>query len=251
MQQLFRRLWYRWIASAFVTGALVLLPVVVTVMIMGWVGAQLVHLIGPQTLIGGVLRDVGLQLVTDPTIATLIGWMLVLLTIWTLGLFIQSTARHQFDTMFHTVMHRIPLMGTIYKPVAHVVGLLTREAQEDLQGMSVVFCALGEGRGAGCLGLLASSEAFRIGEQDCLLIYIPTAPVPMTGGLVFVPAPAVTKVAMSVDDLMKLYFSLGTLAPQVIPAQYHTSKAATGARPETLEERQPVLSWTPGLEKSG
>jgi uncharacterized membrane protein len=126
-------------------------------------------------------------------------------------------------------------MGTIYKPVAHVVGLLTREAQEDLQGMSVVFCALGEGRGAGFLGLLASAEAFRIGEQDCLLVYIPTAPVPMTGGLVFMPASAVTRVAMSVDDLMKLYFSLGTLASQVIPTQYHTSKVTTGARPEAFE----------------
>ena len=235
MRQLFRRLWYRWIGSAFVTGVLVLLPVVITVMIMGWAGTQLVHLVGPQTLIGSLLRGLGLHLVTDPTIATAIGWALVLITIWTLGLFIQSTARHQFDTMFHTVMHRIPLIGTIYKPVAHVVGLLSREAQEDLQGMSVVFCALGEGNGAGFLGLLASSEQYRLREQDCLLVYIPTAPVPMTGGLVFVPAPAVTRVTMSVDDLMKLYFSLGTLSSQVMPAQYHTSKATAGTSPEALQ----------------
>jgi uncharacterized membrane protein len=207
-------------------------------MIMGWVGAQLVHLVGPQTFIGGVLRSVGLQLVTDPIIATVVGWTLVLLTIWTLGLFIQSTARHQFDAMFHTVMHRIPLIGTIYKPVAHMIGLLSREGQEDLQGMSVVFCAMGESSGAGFLGLLASSEPFRIREQNCLLVYIPTAPVPMTGGLVFVPAPAVTKVAMSVDDLMKLYFSLGTLSSQVMPDQYRTSeatiKAATSTKSETV-----------------
>jgi uncharacterized membrane protein len=182
-----------------------------------------------------VLREVGLQLVTDPTIATVIGWTLVLLTIWSLGLLIQSTARHQFDTMFHTVMHRIPLIGTIYKPVAHVVGLLSREAQEDLQGMSVVFCTLGEGNGTGFLGLLASSELFRIREQDCLLVYIPTAPIPMTGGLVFVPAATVTKVSMSVDDLMKLYFSLGTLSSQVIPASYRASKAPTDARSEAIE----------------
>jgi hypothetical protein len=78
----------------------VLLPVVITVMIMRWAGTQLVHLAGAQTRIGGALRSVGLQLVTDPTITTVVGWMLVLLTIWTLGLFIQATARHQFDAMF-------------------------------------------------------------------------------------------------------------------------------------------------------
>ena len=234
MRQLFRRLWYRWIGSAFVTGVVVLLPVVITVMIMGWAGTQLVYLVGPQTLIGGVLRSVGFHLVTDPTIATVVGWALVLLTIWTLGLFIQSTARHQFDTMFHTVMHRIPLIGTVYKPVAHVVGLLSREAQEDLQGMSVVFCTLREGNGTGFLGLLASPEPYRFREQDCLLVYIPTAPIPMTGGLMFVPVPTVTKVAISVDDLMKLYFSLGTLSFQVMPDQYRPSKTPTDIRPEAI-----------------
>ena len=50
--------------------------------------------------------------------------------------------------------------------------------------MSVVFCTLGEGSGAGFLGLLASSEPYRIREQDCLLVYIPTAPIPMTGACV-------------------------------------------------------------------
>ena len=42
MRQLFRWLWYRWIVSAFVTGVVVLLPVVITVMIMGWAGTQFV-----------------------------------------------------------------------------------------------------------------------------------------------------------------------------------------------------------------
>ena len=88
MRQLFRRLWYRWIGSAFVTGIVVLLPVVITVMILGWVGTQIVHLVGPQTLIGVVLREVGLQLVTGPSHATVIGWTLVLLTIWSLRLLI-------------------------------------------------------------------------------------------------------------------------------------------------------------------
>lgn len=47
--------------------------------------------------------------------------------------------------------------------------------------MSVVFCTLGEGSGAGFLGLLASSELYRSREQDCLLVYISTVPIPMTG----------------------------------------------------------------------
>jgi uncharacterized membrane protein len=76
-------------------------------------------------------------------------------------------------------------MGTLYKPVAHVVGLLSREGQEDLQGMSVVFCSLSEGNGAGFLGLFASPEPFRIREQDYLLVYTPTAPIPIADPVKF------------------------------------------------------------------
>jgi uncharacterized membrane protein len=57
----------------------------------------------------------------------------------------------------------------------------------------------------------------------------------MTGGLMFVPAPTVTKVAMSVDDLMQLYFSLGTLSFQVMTDQYRMSKAPTDVRQEAIE----------------
>jgi uncharacterized membrane protein len=138
-------------------------------------------------------------------------------------------------------MHRIFLMGTLYKPVAHVVGLLSREGQEDLQGMSVVFCSLSEGNGAGFVGLFASPEPFRIREQDCLLVYPPNAPIPMIRGLMFVPASTVTKVAMSVDDPMKLYLSLGTLSSQVMPDQYRTSKAATGVRLEASSSASLLL----------
>lgn len=236
MKQCISRLGYRWMFSAFVTGVFALLPVVITVMIMGWVGRKLVDMLGSQTMIGRMLREVGFQLVTDPTVATLVGWALVLLGIWTLGVFIQSTTRHRFDTMFHTLMHRIPIVGTIYKPVSQVIGLLNREAQEDVQQMSVVFCTFGEpGGGAGVLGLLASPERFRIGTQDYRLLFIPTAPIPMTGGLLFVPAHAVTKAEISVDDMLKIYFSLGILSPQIMPAQVQMTASE---RPVRLEESQ-------------
>lgn len=74
--------------------------------------------------------------------------------------------------------------------------------------------------GGGFLGLQASSDTYTIGEQACRLIYIPTSPVPMSGGLVFVPQRSIRPVEMSVDDVMKIYFSLGVLSSQVIPAQY-------------------------------
>jgi uncharacterized membrane protein len=46
---------------------------------------------------------------------------------------------------------------------------------------------------------------------------MPAAPIPMSGGLVFVPVEMVQKVDMSAEQLMRLYLSMGILSPQVIP----------------------------------
>jgi uncharacterized membrane protein len=127
--------------------------------------------------------------------------------------------------MFHVVVHHIPLIGAIYKPISQVVKLLHRETQEDMQGMSVVFCAFGGHGSAGCIGFLATPERFRMHDRDYRPIYIPTSPIPTSGGLIFVPDHAITKVDMSADDVMKIYFSLGVLSSQVIPPQYRTPAA--------------------------
>jgi uncharacterized membrane protein len=49
---------------------------------------------------------------------------------------------------------------------------------------------------------------------------MPAAPLPMSGGLVFVPVETVRKVDMSAEQLMRLYLSMGILSPQLMPDAY-------------------------------
>ena len=42
----------------------------------------------------------------------------------------------------------------------------------------------------------------------------------MSGAVVFAAADSVQQVDMQVDDLMKIYFSIGVLSSKVIPDQY-------------------------------
>lgn len=52
------------------------------------------------------------------------------------------------------------------------------------------------------------------------MIYLPTAPVPMTGGLVLVPDSAIVLMPeLKVDDLLRIYFSLGALAHDTLPKE--------------------------------
>jgi uncharacterized membrane protein len=85
--------------------------------------------------------------------------------------------------------------------------------------MSVVMCRLGGQHGADVPALLASREAYQVGGDRRLLVYLPTSPLPAWGGLVLVPEAAVVDVpSMDADALIRLYLSFGVLAPELLPA---------------------------------
>jgi len=224
MIRLFGWIWDRGVLSTFVSGFFVILPIVATFAIMGWVGSKLIALLGPDSFIGGKLQEVGLKFATEDWVAALVGWILVLVAIWVLGILVKATAKGKVEETVHDAVEGIPIVRAIYKPVAQVVGMLKSDEKSEMKGMRVVLCSFGETKGGGFLGLLASPDMFRMFNQDCRLVYIPTSPVPMSGGLVFVPDKAVEQVDMSIDDVMKMYFSLGVLSSQVVPEQYKVEK---------------------------
>ena len=77
-----RWLWKRGILSTFLAGLFAVLPIVITVGIMAWVGGLLKAWLGPESFVGKALFQMGLRLVTDPIVASVLGWVAVLLAIW-------------------------------------------------------------------------------------------------------------------------------------------------------------------------
>ncbi|MCE9556191.1 MAG: DUF502 domain-containing protein [Planctomycetes bacterium] len=218
--------WKNGIVSTFMTGFFVLLPFVVTLAIMGWVGSVLVDWLGTQSLVGRGLAAVGVNLLPgekSKAVATLLGWALVLLVIWMIGLMVKSATRQTLVDSFNSLVDRIPVFNSIYRTVSQVVGMLKKDDKSDLKAMSVVYCQFGAVEGAGFLALLASPQVYTFGGAPCHVVYIPTSPLPMSGGIVFVPVAKVQQLEMTVDDLMQVYFSLGMMSPRVIPEQYRVA----------------------------
>ena len=117
-------------------------------------------------------------------------------------------------------------IGVVLRQVSQVVNMLQQEDQSEMRSMNVVYCSFGQTGGGGFLALLASSQEFQFAEQLCFACYIPTSPIPMSGGIVFVPVDKVTDIDMSVEELMQIYFSLGVMAPKVVPAAYQPQQPA-------------------------
>jgi len=217
-----RALKWAWqnVVSAFLAGLFVLLPIAITVAVMAWVGAILRDWLGPKSLMGQGLGQVGAQFVTDPTVASVLGWVAALVTIWVLGVFVISLGRNEVEKRFHSLVEQIPIVNILYKPVVQVVDMLKGDGQDEMKGMHVVYCSFGAEGGAGFLGLLVSDDVYRFGDREYKIVYIPTSPVPMSGGIIFAPAASVHKVEMHVDDLMQIYFSIGVMSSKVIPEKY-------------------------------
>ncbi len=162
----------------------------------------------------------GLRFVTDPTVASVLGWLAVLLVIWLLGALLKWVGKKRFEIVFSGAMERIPLVNLLYKPVAQVVDLLQRKPTDTVEGMSVVYCSFGREGSGGFLGLLVSDRVYRFNGQACQLVYVPTSPLPMSGVTVFAAIDSVHRVDMQVDDLMKISLSIGVMSSSVIPDQY-------------------------------
>ena len=140
--------------------------IVITVGIMAWVGGVLEAWLGPESLVGKALSQMGLQLVTDPTVASILGWGAVLLAIWLLGALLKWIGKKRFEIAFSAAMERIPLVNLLYKPVAQVVDLLQRKPTDTVEGMSVVYCSFGQEGSGGFLGLLVSDRVYRFNGQQ-------------------------------------------------------------------------------------
>ncbi|MGC3480301.1 hypothetical protein ACPTKW_30595, partial [Pseudomonas aeruginosa] len=79
-----------------------------------------------------------------------------------------------------------PLIGNLYTRADGFVGLGDKKLDADSAGMSPVWCFLG-GDGAAVLALMPNPEAEELDGRAHYAILGPTAPIPVGGGLLYVP----------------------------------------------------------------
>jgi uncharacterized membrane protein len=212
VQKILRR-----VGACFLAGVFALLPLVITVAVIVWVAGFLLQFLGPGTFLGDGIQHLGLKFGSDAALAYLVGAMVVLAAVFVVGVLVQAGAKNVIQHLTGAVLRRIPIVGSIYGTSQQLVGMLDKKDPSEVKGMSVVFCLFGKEGGTGFLALLVSPERFRIRDRDYQIVIVPTAPVPIGGGLLFVPAEAIQPADMSVDGLMSIYVSMGITAHQFLP----------------------------------
>jgi uncharacterized membrane protein len=201
----------RRVLAPFATGLLFLAPVLLTLIILNWLSGYLIAALGPATPLGRALGAAGMFFTPSPFMAFLVGLGMAAVLVWLIGIGVQSRFRPQLEGGLDGLISRIPVLGPVYRPLAQFVRMMGSNPGGEMSSMAVVSVSFGNSVEA--LALLTSPKLHDFGQGPRYLILIPTAPVPVGGAMLFVEPGQVKQVAtMGVDDLAKLYVTMGTLS---------------------------------------
>ncbi len=150
-----------------------------------------------------------------------------------LGALVRTGVQQSVSSLVHSAVRRIPVVRTVYDLAHKLVDLLRQRDREGPKSMSAVWVHFGghEEPGVAVLTLLSAPEPVLLEGRPHLAVIVPTAPVPVGGGLLFVPQSWVRPADVGMEALTSIYVSLGVTAHQHMPQAKTLGKPEAPARP--------------------
>lgn len=211
------------------TGTFFLLPFVITVGAVAWLGLFIARYLGPKTIVGKWLAKIGFFYFQTnyPLLSYIIGILIVLAIIMLIGFIIERRWVKATVEFINKLIKKIPIIGTIYDTICKLVNSLDNSKVKE---MTPVYCRFGSTM---VLALLTTLDKISIDGKNYYSAIIPTAPVPFGGAVLMVPEEDVVFPApnISFDKFFSYYSSLGIVGlennyKQGIPAKVDTDKIA-------------------------
>lgn len=199
------------IVATWLAGLVVFLPLALTLAVLGWLIGVLNDYLGPDSMVGGFFLALGYKVAANSPVPYLLGTLVLMAGIYLLGLALRLGLRRPLATFLNVTLKRVPLIGPLYDFTSRFVGLLDQK-HGDIGAMSAVWCFFG-GDGVAVLALAPNSEPIDIDGRNYFAVLVPTAPVPIGGGLLYVPVDWVKPANIGIDKLTEIYVSMGLTPP--------------------------------------
>ena len=206
------------------TGVLALLPLAATISLLAWSWQLVAQWLGPGSVVGGLLTRIGLGVAADsPLPGYLLGLVMIVALVYLFGLLVETGLQRGLEGALQALVQRIPIVRTVYDVAHRLVGLIGKPGDEGLKSMRPVWLYFGgppaEGQAAATtavLALLTTQEPVLLSGQPFHGVLVPTAPVPVGGGLLFVPAHWVLPADIGIEGVTSIYVSMGVTADEVL-----------------------------------
>lgn len=199
------------IVATWLAGLVVFLPLALTAAVLHWLIGVINNYIGPDSSIGYFFSALGYKMVGNSSVPYLLGTLVLMAAIYLLGVALRLGLRRPLATFLNVTLKRVPLIGPLYDFTSRFIGLLDQK-HGDIGAMSAVWCFFG-GDGVAVLALAPNAEPVDIDGRRYFAVLVPTAPVPIGGGLLYVPVEWVKPANMGIDKLSEIYVSMGLTPP--------------------------------------
>ena len=189
-----------------ITGLLIWIPLVITI----WVLKLVVDVLDQSLLLLPASWHTENWLgVHIPGLGAILTVVIVLLT----GLFATNFFGAQLVEIWHDILHRIPVVNSIYSSVKQISDtLFSSSGQAFRKALLVQWPRENMWTIAFLTGTPGAGVARHLPE-DCIAVYVPTTPNPTGGYFVIVARKDVVELDMSVDQALKYVISMGVVPP--------------------------------------
>ena len=190
----------------FITGLLIWIPLVITL----WVLKLIVDTLDQSLLLlPEQWRTEGFLGVHIPGL----GVILTLVIVFVTGVFATNFFGAQLVQLWHGILHRIPVVNSIYSSVKQISDtLFSSSGQAFRKALLVEWPRPGMWTIAFLTGTPGGDVANHL-EGDYVSVYVPTTPNPTGGYFVMLPRKDVIELDMTVDEALKYIISMGVVAP--------------------------------------
>ena len=206
--------------TAFFSGALLLAPLVVTILAFAWVVEN----------VGGTFRPLyepylpqGLRF---PFFLDVLATGVVVLLVTALGYVSHYVFGKYFLRVGERAIQRIPGIGAVYNSVKQIVATFGTQNRNLFNKVVLVEFPR---KGVWTLGFLTNKEAGEAQSAagpETWTVFVPTTPNPTSGFLIMLPSHEIVELDMSVGDGMKMIISGGAVVPPWPSAKAATSQSS-------------------------
>jgi uncharacterized membrane protein len=189
-----------------ITGLLIWIPLVITI----WVLKLVVDALDQTLLLVPVeMRTESVFGVHIPGLGVVITLAIVLLT----GVFATNFFGAKIVTLWHDLLHRIPVVRSIYSSVKQISDtLFSSSGHAFRKALLVQWPQPGMWTVAFLTGIPGGDVARHL-EGDYVSVYVPTTPNPTGGYFVIVARKDTIELDMTVDEALKYIISMGVVPP--------------------------------------
>ena len=193
----------KWLFS----GLLTLVPLVITLWVLDWVVSTLDQTLRilpeawqPQQLLGMNIPGLGV--------------LFALLIVLSIGALASNFIGNKLVNWWHALLHRIPVVRSIYSGVKQVSDTLFSEKGNAFRkALLVQWPREGMWTIAFLTGAPGGDVARHLNGQDYVSVFVPTTPNPTGGYFVMVHKRDCVELTMSVDEALTYVISMGVIVP--------------------------------------